>query len=191
MIDILVYRDEGAISGGRGTPVLVDNFNMKNSATYSVQYYPTKETTGAPLLRPANAGEQTLSYKVYTFFKLSGNTELIKNCRFLFTVEGAGEANGVQLFYKHTDVYATPDNAYDGDMTYLGTPGGVALQGEFWPNFSTVGPNSATSRSTSYTLATGVPLYTNYFVTQLRVNKGSTVGNSCEFKLRLSVHEFA
>jgi hypothetical protein len=190
MIDMVAFRDEGPVISGRGTPIEVDDFNMKSSASYTIEYFPTKETTGAPLVRPVLLGEQALSFKVYTFFRLTGDTEVVKNLRFTVSVEGTGEADGVQLFYKHTNVYQEPTDAYDGDMIYLGTPGGSILQAQFWPNFSTVGPHLATSRASSYTLATGTPLYTNYFVTQLRVNKGSTVGNSCEFKLKLSCHEF-
>lgn len=197
MIDITVYQDTGALTGGRGTPVLVDNFDMKDSGDYSIQYYPTKEMTGAPLVRPLNSGEQDISFPVYTFFKIVGDGEVVKNLRFLLTLavsdsggNEVGEANNVQLFYKHTNVYQTPTAAVDGDMIYVGTPTGTVLQTEFWPMLSTVGPHMATSRNTTYTLS-ATPLYTNYFVTQMRVNKGSTAGNSCRFQLRLSVHEFA
>lgn len=188
MIDINVFRDEGAISSGRGTPIAVTNFNMKDSATYSVAYYPTKETTGAPMVRPLYAGEQDLTYKVYTFFKLEGDGEKIKNLRLKVTLTDAPEASDAQLFYKLTNVYATPDNSFDGDMIYLGRDS--VLQTEFWPNLSTSGPNLATSRATTYTLVAGTPLYTNYFVTQMRINKGSTVGNSAEFKLAFEVYEY-
>lgn len=190
MIDIEAYRDEGAITGGRGTPRLIEDFNMKDSASYTVEYYPTKETSSAPLVRPANAGEQDLSYQVFTFFKIMGDGEKVKNLRLKISVTDAPEADGVQLFYKLTNTYSTPSNAYDGDMTYLGTTSGGVLQVEFWPMLSTSSPHLATSRQTSYTLSAGTPLYTNYFVTQARVNKGSTVGNSAEFTLKMSVHEY-
>jgi hypothetical protein len=187
MIDVSVFRDEGPVVLSRGTPIAVDNWNMKDSATYSVAYFPTHETTGAPLVRPTLAGSQDISFPVYTFFKIDGAGEKIKNVRMLLTVETGPEADGAQLFYKMTNIYAEPTKTYDGDMIYLGTAGGSLLQVEFWPMLNAGGPHLATSRETAYVLSS---LYTNYFVTQMRVNKGSTVGNTAEFKLKFSVMEF-
>ena len=188
MIDIQIFRDQGPLTGGRGTPLEVANFNMKNSATYLVEYFPTNETDSAPLVRPIVAGEQTLSYKVYTFFKLNGTYNNIKNLRFRVTLEGAGEASDVQLFYKMTNVYETPTKNFDGDMMLLANKSGVVLSDPIYPFLSTSGPHLATSREISY--ANTAPLYTGYFVTQLRVNKGSTVGNSAEMMLKFECNEY-
>ena len=189
MIDIQIFRDEGPLTSGRGAPLEVMDFNMKNSALYLTEYYPTNETSSAPLIRPLNAGEQTLSYKVYTFFKLSGSYDIIKNVRFRVSMETAADTGvDAQLFFKMTNVYQTPDNAFDGDMILLANSAGTVLSDPIYPNISTVGPNSATSRLISY--ANVSPLYTNYFVTQLRVNKGSFAGNTPEMKLKFECYEY-
>lgn len=188
MIDIQVFRDEGAVVNGRGTPIEVMNFNMKNSASYVVEYYPTNETDSAPLIRPIVDGDQTLSYKVYTFFKLNGSYDAIKNVRFRVTVEAPQQATDAQLFYKLTNQYAVPDNAFDGDMMLLANKDGTVLSDPIYPNLSTVGPNLATSRQTAYFNVS--PLYTPYLVTQIRVNKGSLVGNTAEMRLKFECYEY-
>ena len=188
MIDFQIYRDEGPITSGRGTPREVTNWNMKDSSAYLTVYYPTQETVGAPLIRPLNAGEQKLSFKVYTFFKLSGSYASIKNLRFRVSMVNSPQASDVQVFFKNTNVYQTPDNAFDGDMILLADKNGVVYSDPIYPMISTVGPNSATTRQTTYNGT--APLYTNYFVTQVRVNKGSTIGNSAGFELKFEAYEY-
>lgn len=189
MIDINVFRDEGAPVSGRGTPIAVTNFNMKDSAAYATFYYPTNETVAAPLIRPVDAGAQTLSYKVYHYFVLSGTYTIIKNLRFRISLATAADLNvDAQLFFKNTNVYATPDNAFDGDMNLLVNKSGIVLSDPIYPNISTVGPNSATSRLTSY--GPDQTLYTNYFVTQLRINKGSYSGNTPEMIMKFEAYEY-
>lgn len=188
MIDIQVFQDVGPIVNGRGTPIEVTNWNMKNSGSYTTAYYPTHETVSAPLIRPLNAGEQTLSYKVFTYFKLSGSYSKIKNLRFRVSmVDGPGATNA-QLFFKNTNVYETPTNDFDGDMILLADKNGVVYSDPIYPMLSTIGPNSATTRQTVY--SDGATLYTNYFVTQMRVNKGSTVGNTAEMELKFEAYEY-
>lgn len=188
MIDFQIFQDVGAVTGGRGTPIEVVDFNMKDSPTYSVAYYPTNQEMAAPLVRPLNAGEQDFSFKVYTFFKLSGTYSKIKNPRFRIRVSVAAQASGAQLFYKLSNVYETPTNTLDGDMMLLADSSGTIMQDPIYMNLSTVGPNAATSRDTVY--ANVSPLYTNYFVTQMRVNKGSLVGNTAEFTLKFEATEY-
>ena len=189
MIDINVFRDEGPAISGRGTPIAVENFNMKNAAAYATAYYPTGETVGAPLIRPLLNGEQTLSFKVYTFFVLSGTYGWIKNLRFRVSLETAADTGvNAQLFYRNTNVYATPDNAFDGNMMLLANTDGAPVSTLIYPMLSTVGPNSATSRQVAYNNVS--PLYTNYFVTQLRINKSSFAGNTPEMKIKFEATEY-
>lgn len=189
MIDISVYQDTGPVTGGRGTPVLVDNFNMKASGSYSVNYYPTDEPAGgAPLVRPTLAGDQTLSFPVYTFFKIDGATERLKNLRFVVSVESPAQTDKAQLFYKVTNVYQAPTASFDGNMMLMANGDGVVMTPIIYPMISNVGPHVATSRQTVY--QGGFPYYTNYFVTQMRVNKDCVVGNTAEFKLRFEAFEF-
>lgn len=188
MIDFNIYRDEGPIVSGRGTPLEVMDFNSKNSASYTVAYFPTNETSSAPLVRPTLAGSQTLSYKVLTFFKLSGSYSWIKNVRFRVSMVSAPEASDAQLFFKLTNVYEEPSNAFDGDMLLLADKNGVVYSDPIYPMLSTSGPHLATSRQVAYNNVS--PLYTNYFVTQLRVNKGSLVGNTAEMQLKFEAYEY-
>lgn len=188
MIDIQVFREQGPLSGGRGSPIEVMNFNMKDSASYTVAYYPTNEIASAPLVRPINPGEQKLSYKVYTFFKLNGPYNIIKNLRFRVSAVEGPEASDVQLFYKLTNKYETPNNLFDGDMMLLADNSGSAVSDPIYTNLSTVGPHLATTRQTMYTNV--YPLYTPYFVTQLRVNANSAIGNSAEMMLKFECYEY-
>jgi hypothetical protein len=190
MIDITMYRDEGPVISGRGTPIEVVNFNMKNSGVYLVEYYPTKETSSASLVRPVDAGAQDLSYPVYTFFKITGDGEKVKNLHIQISMETAGEADGVQVFYALASDYAEPTDSYQGNMIWLVKQDGTVMSPEVWPCLSVGGPHLAFTRQPSYTLTAGIPLYTNYLVTQTRVNKGSSVGNSAEVKLKFIVQEF-
>lgn len=191
MIDIEIFQDAGTITAGRGTPIAVDNFNMKSAAAYSTAYYPTNETSSAPLVRPVDAGAQTLSFKVFTFFKLTGTYSWIKNLRFRVTTATASEASNAQLFFKNTNVYETPTNNFDGNMLLLADKNGVVYSDPIYPMLSLVGPNSATTRATAYTNVGGVSiLYTNYFVTQIRVNTGSLVGNTAEMQLKFEAYEY-
>lgn len=188
MIDIEVFQDTGSITGGRGTPISVMSFDMKNSGSYDVMYYPTEETDGAPLIRPLGSGDQTVSFPVYTFFKINGDAETLKNIRFVMSMEEGPQADNTQLFYKTTNTYQTPAAVYDGSMMLLADVDGEPLTTMFYPNLSTSGPHLATTRP-NY-VSGGFPYYTNYFVTQVRVNKGTLVGNTAQWKLRLEAYEY-
>ena len=183
MIDIAVYQDVGPISGGRGTPLLVTNFNMKDSGSYATTYFP-----GAPLVRPTVPGIQKLSYKVFTYFVLTGSYDSIKNLRFKITMTDAPQASDAQLFYKMTNTYETPTNNFDGDMLLLADASGEIQSPLIYPMLSTTGPQNAVSRQMYYNGTT--PLYTNYIVTQMRVNEGTTVGNTAETELKFEAYEY-
>lgn len=189
------FQESGPLTGSRGTTVTeVDNWNMKNSDNPVVLYYPHDAAANAPLIRPANAGDLTLSYKVYTFFRISGTYTKIKNLKFKITIDDESQAKGGMLYYKLTNTYQTPDNAFDGLMTpgYTGTEfSNGSSEIVLWPNWSTVGPHEATSRAMSY--GPDQTLYSGYFVSQLYIqhsNLNSDVGNTAEFKLRMEFIEF-
>lgn len=184
-VTVSMWRDEGAVISGRGTPRAVTNFNMKNSAAYATAYFPTSETASAPLIRSNT--DQILSYKVYTYFKLEGTYNIIKNPKIIVTVNTPAEADKTQLFYKLTNVYEAPTNAYDGDMQLLADGNSIVVPVMF-PNMSTTGPHTATSRSTSYSNIS--PLYTCYIVTQVRIAPNCLVGNTPEFKMRFECKEY-
>jgi hypothetical protein len=187
MIDITMWHDTGPVIGGRGTPIAVTDWNMKKSATYTTEYYPTREGLGAPMVRTSLEGDQDITFPVYTFFKITTSGEFLKNIKISLTgaAEGA-EADKVDLFYKLTNVYQEPAATYDGDMIFLTKT--ALLSRIFYPRLSTVGPHMATSRDIG--VLTSTTIYTEYFVTQMRVNNGAQVGNTPVYLLNLSVSDF-
>lgn len=189
--NIDLYEDLGAPLAGRGTTVLLLNsWDLKASADPAFAYYPTAETSSAPLIRPFNLpGAQTLSFKKYLSFKIDGTYSRLKNIRMRLSIGEEAQSNGAQLFYKMTNTYAAPDNAYDGNMMLLSTANGQGLlTTEIWPFLSTVGPQSATSRQVTY--GPNQTLYTNWLVVQMRVNNNAAVGNSAEFELKLEAYDY-
>jgi hypothetical protein len=189
--NIDLYEDLGAPLSGRGTTLLLlDDWNLKASTDPAYVYYPTGETTSAPLRRPFNTlGAQTLSYKKYLSFKIDGTYARLKNIRMKLSIDGEAQSNGAQLFYKMTSTYAAPDNAYDGDMMLLSTADGTGLlTATLHPMLSTTGPNAATSRQVVY--GPNQTLYTSWLVVQMRINNNATIGNSAEFNLKLEAYEY-
>lgn len=189
------FQETGPLTSGRGTAVTeVDNWNMKSSDSLTALYYPHDGSTSAPLTRPTLAGDLTLSYKIYTFFKISGTYTKIKNLKFKISVDSESQAAGAMLYHKLTNIYQTPNNAWDGQMVpvYTGTAfanGSTELV--LWPNWSTTGPHVATSRALFY--GPNQTLYSNYLVTQLYIKNSTAmtdVGNTAEFKLRMEFIEF-
>lgn len=188
-VNIDLYEDTGAVLSGRGTTVtLLDSWDLKNSADHAYVYYPTNETTAAPLIRPFNtAGAQTLSFKKYLSFKLDGTYTRLKNIRIKVTASDP-DTDAAQLFYKLTNTYQVPDNTFDGDMILL-SPNSTILTPIIWPMLSTTGPQNATSRQTVY--GPNQTLYTQFLVVQMRVNNNCVIGNSAEFNLRLEAYDYA
>ena len=186
-----IYNEAGAVTLGRGSVIAETlDFNMKKSADPAVLYYPHDAASNAPIIRPTLAGELNLSYKVYTFFKLSGTYSKIKNLKIRLSVGDASEASKGMLFYKLTSTYTAPDDAFDGSML-PGWTGSAWSSGEsslilrpFWSNTS---PITATTRQVSY--GPNETLYSQYLVTQLYVAPGPNTGNTAEFKARLEFDE--
>lgn len=186
-VNIDLYEDTGALTSGRGATVtLIDNWNLKASADPNYLYFPTAETTCAPLVRPLLPGQETLSFKKYLSFKIDGTYTRIKNLRIVASIESSGEADKPRLFYKFTNTYAPPDDAFDGDMNCLSLDGVVQVP-QLFPFFSTSNPQSATTRAVAY--GPNQTLYTNWLVLQMRIPAGCTVGNSATFNLALTCDE--
>jgi hypothetical protein len=185
--NIDLYEDSGALLSGRGTTVaLCTEWNLKASSNPAYVYYPTNETSNAPLIRPFNtAGGQTLSYKRYLSFKIDGTYSKIKNPRIYLDLAGP-QTDNAQLFYKLTNSYSVPDATFDGDMTLLATDTVVQLP-EIWPMLGS-SPASASSRSISY--GPNATLWTPFIVVQARINNNCAIGNTAEFTLRLEVHDY-
>lgn len=186
-ISIDLYEDTGVLTSGRGaTQTIVDQWNLKNSADPAVVYFPTAETTNAPLVRPTAAGQEFLSFKKYITFKVYGTYAYAKNLRISLSANSATQASAARLFYKFTNTYAAPDAAYDGAMMCAALDSTIQVPTLF-PMFGT-SPSAATSRSIVY--GPNATLWTNFLVLQMRIPAGCTVGNSAEFLLTLSADEY-
>jgi hypothetical protein len=184
------FNEYGPVVSGRGTVVEALDFNMKASADPAVLYYPHDAAGCAPLIRPIAEGELVFSYKVYTFFKLSGTYGKIKNLKIKLKIADDAQASKGMLFYKLTSTYEEPSNAFDGLMN-CAFDGSAFANGEaelvLRPMWSTSGPNSATTRQVIY--GPNETLYSQYLVTQLYVAPGPQVGNTAEFIARLEFDE--
>lgn len=186
-VNIDLYEDTGAVSGGRGSIItLVDNWNMKASGDINTVYYPTDETSSAPLIRPINTqGAQTLSFKKYLSFKIDGTYPKIKNIRIKLSAV-AGNTDSAHLFYKLTNTYQVPDASFDGDML-CATTNTTIIDTAIWPNLG-ASPQTATTRNVVY--GPNQTLWTQFIVVQMRVNSDCVIGNSPEFTLRLECNEY-
>ena len=178
MITFEIFEETGPVVSGRGSVTQVTNVNWKRVGDTSNAYY------YYPLRRPTSGRDQTLSFKKYIFFKVSGSYSYIKNLKIFITPIDAAQASNYQLFYKFSNVYEEPTDSFDGKMIFSGN------QSIVWtPNTSEVSPLQATSRAACVNNKT---FYTGYLVTQMRVNQAasSDVGNTAGFEFRLSLHEF-
>jgi hypothetical protein len=190
--NIQVFNESGPVLSGRGTTVAETlDFNMKASADPAVLYYPHDAAANAPLIRPQYEGEIVLSYKVYTFFKISGTYSKIKNLKLKLKLGDAAQASKAMLFYKLTNTYEAPTDAFDGSLIPAYTGSAFSNNGTelvLYPSWSTTGPNAATSRAITY--GPNQTIYSQYLVTQLYVCKSAQTGNSAEFLARLEFDEF-
>lgn len=177
-LNIQVFEEYGPVVNGRGTIAEVDNFNLSRSNIFNYPYY------FAPLRRPLINEDQTLSYQRYFFFRISGNTTTYKNLKIQLKIGEGKQATQTQLFYRLTNTYEAPNNLYDGRMIFTKN---AEEQPYFYPNLSSSGPTTATSRP--ILVPANSDLYTQYFVFQMRTNSGdwSDVGNTDEFKLKMTL----
>jgi hypothetical protein len=177
--NIQIFEEYGPVSNGRGTVAETSDFNLGRSNTFGYPYY------FAPLRRPLTNEDQTLSYQRYFFFRISGNPKAMKDVKLELSLGEGKQATETQLFYRFTNTYQEPTNAYDGKMMYTKNQ---ALT--WYPNLSSSGPQNATSRG-QILIPANSDLYTQYLVLQMRTNSGgwSDVGNTDEFKLTLKYIE--
>lgn len=186
-----IYNESGTAVSGHGTVVETLDFNMLKSGDRSLLYYPHDAAANAPLVRPTALGDLNLSYKVYTYFKISGTYTKIKNLKLKIQVSNAAQATKAMLYYKLTNTYATPDASFDGSMLPV-YDGAAFTNGDselvLTPNWSTSGPSSATSRQLTY--GPNQTLYSQYLVTQLYAANSAATGNTAEFKARIEFIEF-
>lgn len=199
-LNIQVFEEYGPVVNGRGSVVEAANFNWKSTSDINGEYY------FYPLRRPILDRDQTLSYKRYFFFKISGTYTFLKDVKLKVEIGEARQASGTtkdgeyaksdqemrnQWFYKFTNTYEEPDNLYDGKMIYAYNHiDSKQYLLDWMPNLSTVSPLEATSRP--IVLTGNNYYYTQYLVTQMRVMEAEwdNVGNTDEYKFTLSLKEF-
>ena len=173
-----VFEETGPVVSSRGTTLTeITNFNWKRTADVTFPYYQY------PLKRPEAVYDQTLSYKKYVFFKITGTFTYIKNILLEMSVVIDDQAHKTDLFYKWSNTYAVPEMTYDGSM--------IMSSGEIWrPALSATGPHVAGTWEKSRTGA--LTLYTPYLITQLRVNNSTwnDAGNSKKFLFNFHFDEF-
>lgn len=195
-IDIQCFEEYGAPTSGRGTSIdlgdittnpELGNFNLKLSPNPLLPYYPTQDSTGYALVRPANAGDLVLSYKKYLYFKVSGSyAAKLKDVRIEILQDSPTQAQKSLLFYKQTSVYTQPNTDFDGKMIYTANANPSLM---IHPYLGT-SPIAAMTRGIVY--GPNETFYTNYIVLQMAAQQSTwnDVGNTAEFQLRLSFKEF-
>lgn len=179
-------------TGPAGLPIDEVSFNNnwksedRQDSLYKYYYYPIK--------RPE--GDVWVNHSVprFMFGKISGTFSEIKRVR--WKIEGLGLNSGLRLYLKRTHTYIEPTNTFDGSLVYGNTD---PLY--IFPNLSTVGPTSATTRIESLTANT--TYYTDFVMSQLWVDDtnvlldGSTevsgtnaVGNTTPITFQLICDEY-
>lgn len=189
-INLQIFEDAGALSLGRGTVTQeIDNIGWKNSIldeTYEFSEY--------PIVRPYGTGQYfACSFKKYVFFKISGTYEDAQNWRIYFEGTNNGSpgseiADNVQIFYKWTNTYATPDaNLLNGTLLDFDN-----LPTWNMRRLATTGPNGTLSDVTD--LVDDTTYYTPYLVTQVVAYKSTwddfgNIDPSIKIKCKIEEHK--
>ena len=154
-LTIEIFEDSGALTLGHGTTrIITDNIGWKSSGLDETNHF-----VFYPLRRPDSGF--TYSFIKYNYFKISGTYAKASRPRIIVTYPEPNTGVGAKVYYKLTNTYAVPTNAFDGSLMYL-------PDGRLYPRMSTVGPEAATTYSQYLTGNT--TYYTEYFVTQLFVH---------------------
>ena len=163
-LTVEIFEDSGALTLGHGTTrIITDNIGWKSSGLDETNHF-----VFYPLRRPDSGF--TYSFIKYTYFKISGTYAKASRPRIIInhSLRIGGECIGrTKLYYKLTNTYAEPTNAFDGSMIYI-PPDDEEPNIRLYPRTSTVGPEVATTYN-QY-LNTNTTYYTEYFVTQLFVH---------------------
>lgn len=190
-ISVDLYEDSGPVTNGHGTTrILVDNIGWKSSSSDE-----TNEYAYNPIIRPEGTTPFSYSYKKYNYLVFSGTYITGSRVRIKISgnilgspPEGAAGTNKIRLFYKLTNTYEQPSNAFEGDLIYL--PSGETKI--LYLNLSTTGPESATTNPQYLTADT--TYYSQYLVTQLFVENDngsmSSFGNIGELNIECYLDEY-
>lgn len=142
-ITVSLYEESGAPVSGRGSTIIeTNNIGWKSSGSDE-----TNEYVYNPISRPTGNTPFAYSFKKINFIKIEGTWGLATRVRFKISgdllnkaaEEGLAFTNKVRLFYKITNVYEAPSNAFAGDMMYIAPGETITL----YPALSLEGPNTA------------------------------------------------
>jgi len=195
-INLTLYEDTGPAVSGAGTyRNAVGNIGLKADGT---------DDTGnhyaySPVIRPYQGEYWSHSYKKYHFLKLHGTYPAASRVRIKIsngvkdappegyesesTLVNDADPYKVRIFYKLTNTYEQPNDAWDGELRFL-EDGTVTL----YPSLSLTGPGS--NQTYPQYLTANTTYYTQYLVTQLEVPVGSGVGNIGEVNIEWFVDEY-
>jgi len=167
-------------TGPAKTSELVYNMNWKNVSAVDSSY---KYWT-FPINRPIDDVDDELyvcSYVKYVYAKISGTYSKVKRVR--WSVNGT-PGNFSRLYYNMTNSYTNPNVNLMSNGVLINSPVVIV------PCLSTVSPESATTRIT--TLSPNTTYYTNYFTTQLYVQRKNynNVGNTQPINFYLSLDDY-
>lgn len=190
-ITVSLYEDSGPTVDGHGTTrILVDNIGWKSSSSDE-----TNEYAYNPIIRPEGVVPYTYSYKKYNYLEFHGT--YVAGSRVRIKISGnitgappddAAGTNKIRLFYKLTNTYEQPSNAFDGSLIYL-PPGETKI---LYPTLSTTGPEVVGTYPQYLTADT--TYYSQYLVTQLFVenDNGSmtSFGNIGELNIECYLDEY-
>jgi len=178
-------------TGTAGAPISENatNNNWKSEdrkdSLYKYYYYPIK--------RPEGDVWVNHSASRYMYARISGTFSQIKRVRWKIT--GLGMTSGLRLYLKQTHTYVEPTIDFDGSLIY-----GNTSPLYIYPNLSTSGPTSATTRI--HTLASNTTYYTDFIKSQLWIDDTTDVfdddgnlieqyvGNSDVIKFELQMDEY-
>ena len=180
-LTIELWEDSGPQVIGRGTTSIeVDNLGWKDSdldETFIFSDY--------PLGRPFGSSIISTSYKKYYFYKIYGTYTDADQPQIKFDGTPLGTATKLNVLYKWTNVYQTPDN-----VLLDGTTFDPNIPPIWFPQLSTTGPDGTMSEVTK--LINNTTYYTPYLVTQLIIypSTDSDYGNLNDlFSLQFDLNE--
>lgn len=197
--EITLYEDTGPASGGAGTTrTEVSNIGWKSEGSNDT----ANHYSMAPIIRSENSGGMwARSFKKYNFAKIVVTDAPASRVRIKISngITGAppagyegetsltGDTHKARIFYKLTNVYEEPGDAWDGTLTYLDN-GSVTL----YPSVSTTGPNGTQQypQYLSHSPTPGTTYYTQYLVTQLIAPVGTNSGNIGDVNIEWIIDEY-
>ena len=183
-IDIDHYQETGAVAAStRGTTTtLITNVGWKNSAA-------TEDTPYAqyPLIRPTTGLATSYTYR--TYFKLSGTYVRASRVRIVISGNPNGTSTGYSTAGSGIRIYARLTSDYVEAAATLADMSEIYYDNTsltLYPRLSTTGVGFSYYRH----LAQNTTYYTQYLVTRVLVEPGTTFGNIGDLTIACLVDEY-